>query len=968
MAINRNKVLKKAQKFVQQGKLAKAISEYQLLADDDPSDVRVLLKVGDLYSKIGDIESALETYRKVAEHYARDGFFLKAVAVYKQMLKLDPSAIEIYNRLAELYTQLGLNNEAMKQYQIVARHYETKGMKKESLDVFKKMAEMDPDNIASRVKLAELYVREGHGDQAIDDFMAIAAELKKQGNTDDLIKVYEKIVKLKPESLDLFRELAGLYLEAAEPKRALAKLQVCFKQDPKNVQTLELLGRAFSDLQQPEKAQAVMAELEAVKNNGGGAAQPTAQPSPQKSAAKSDTIEKSQVAQPRAAGPLAPSEVEKLKTDVEVYLRYGLADKAATALENALKQSPEVIELRNLLREVFLKNGDETKAANVLYDLSQIAENQGNRIVAKSILDEVLAIDSEHALATRDLERLQEDLGEAAFTAASGESDVEAIAEEFVDDSVAEPVDADMMEVVDDLPIVEDVVLEEVSDSQVSEVLAEPFEQAEVVEDMPAIELDEVIEDVVEVSDPVMKVDGSAVDLAEMEADMLRPDNDEELAAQKRAEESQIHYKSIDSDSESVVLDQAESAQEFEMEIELSADDSSLVIDAPVAEAAPELDLSADMSIDLSSDLENSNALGADLFADVAPDTEEAAAPLDVFSSISIDEDVSSSLEPESVEPPQPATPEPAQAAAASGDFTEELQEAEFFIGQGLEEEATSILKDIIAKDANCTKAKQLMSKLAGNKPVQVRVPAASKNLLQDAASELASEAKQEKTTFDFGNEMERSESGGLDMFDLAEALKEEIADFNEPQMAEAASDEPPTFDEVFSAFKKGIKEALDDDDGQAHYDLGIAYKEMGLLDDAVSEFEIAGRDPALRFEAFAMVGYCCVEKNSPAEALMFFKEALAQLKEGDERQLGLKYDLADAYDKANRPEDALVLFKDVYKHDQSFREISHRMKDLAERIEGTVPVDDEHGLHVVDEGDNVNSQTKKKKTKISYL
>src|SRR5262249_34358268 len=155
-AIDRNKVLARATKYMQQGKLQKAVDEYQLLIQDDPSDVRTILKVGDLYAKMGNIDGAVDTYKQVAEHYAKDGFFLKAVAVYKQLLKLDPTIVTVYVRLAELYNQLGLNNEAMRQYQIVAKHYETKGMKKEALETFKKMAELDPDNIASRVKLAEI--------------------------------------------------------------------------------------------------------------------------------------------------------------------------------------------------------------------------------------------------------------------------------------------------------------------------------------------------------------------------------------------------------------------------------------------------------------------------------------------------------------------------------------------------------------------------------------------------------------------------------------------------------------------------------------------------------------------------------------------------------------------------------------------------------------------------------------------
>jgi len=90
LSFDKNKILSKAQKLIQQGKLPKAIEEFQKIVDIDPTDVRTHLKIGDLHAKLGNIEAATDTYKKVAEHYARDGFFLKAIAVFKQILKLDP--------------------------------------------------------------------------------------------------------------------------------------------------------------------------------------------------------------------------------------------------------------------------------------------------------------------------------------------------------------------------------------------------------------------------------------------------------------------------------------------------------------------------------------------------------------------------------------------------------------------------------------------------------------------------------------------------------------------------------------------------------------------------------------------------------------------------------------------------------------------------------------------------------------
>ena len=106
--MDKNKIIEGAAKLVAKCAFDKAIREYQKVLDMDPRDVRVLQKMGELYQKKGDNPQAASFFTRVAEVYAQDGFFLKAVALYKQVLKLNPDLVEVNVKLAELHQHLGL--------------------------------------------------------------------------------------------------------------------------------------------------------------------------------------------------------------------------------------------------------------------------------------------------------------------------------------------------------------------------------------------------------------------------------------------------------------------------------------------------------------------------------------------------------------------------------------------------------------------------------------------------------------------------------------------------------------------------------------------------------------------------------------------------------------------------------------------------------------------------------------------
>src|ERR671931_369556 len=259
--MDKNKILDAAAKLVAKGAYDKAIKEYQKVLEADPKDVRVLHKLGELYEKKNDSAQAASFFTRVADGYAGDGFSRKAIALYKKVLNLDPNLVEVNLKLAELHQQHQLMSEAMAYYQVVANQHDRAGNVRASLDTLKKMVELDPENVASRIKLAELYARENMNAEALPEFKRAAEHLKLHARFDDYLRIAERISTLEPHNVEIARELAAEYLSKGDQKRALAKLQLCFKADPRDVQTLNLLAQAFQGLGHTSKTVSVYKEL-----------------------------------------------------------------------------------------------------------------------------------------------------------------------------------------------------------------------------------------------------------------------------------------------------------------------------------------------------------------------------------------------------------------------------------------------------------------------------------------------------------------------------------------------------------------------------------------------------------------------------------------------------------------------------------------------------------------------------------
>ena len=194
---NKQKVLSAAEKFVQQGKLPNAITEYEKVLKADPKDLTVMNTVGDLYSRLGNSEKAVECFKSVGDAYASQGFTVKAIAMYKKLSKLKAS-LECALRLAELYTQQGLFNDARAQYLQVAEEFLREGQLEQAVRIFQKTLEMDPENVAMRTRLAEVYVRLGKKTEAWQIFSAAAETLRAKGQLGPAEEILQRMITLDP--------------------------------------------------------------------------------------------------------------------------------------------------------------------------------------------------------------------------------------------------------------------------------------------------------------------------------------------------------------------------------------------------------------------------------------------------------------------------------------------------------------------------------------------------------------------------------------------------------------------------------------------------------------------------------------------------------------------------------------------------------------------------------------------------
>jgi len=262
---NKQKVLASAEKYVQQGKLQNAISEYEKILKNDAKDLTVTNTVGDLYSRLGETDKATVCFKTVGDAYASQGFTVKAIAMYKKICKLQPS-LESLLKLAELYSQQGLFNDARAQYLQVAEEFLKNGELDNSVRIFQKILEMDPENSNMRVRLAEVYIRLGKKPEAWQIFSAAAESLRSKGSLSGAEEVLQRMLTLDPGNTYALLMQGKNMLESGDAAGAVATLQKITDIDS-NPDGLRDLLKAYLQTGQLSEAGTVANKLLTVHND-----------------------------------------------------------------------------------------------------------------------------------------------------------------------------------------------------------------------------------------------------------------------------------------------------------------------------------------------------------------------------------------------------------------------------------------------------------------------------------------------------------------------------------------------------------------------------------------------------------------------------------------------------------------------------------------------------------------------------
>ena len=198
MASKKDKLLDSAQRFVLKGQLDRAIKDYQQIVALEPKEIRYRQKLAELLVRDDRREEAIAQYEDIGRHYADNSYFLKAIAVYKQIQRLAPGNNAISLTLASLNHKQGLIGNAMAEYGQVVEQFEREGAPEEALKVLESMIEVDGDHAATRLKYAELLLATGARDASRRAFSALLGKLRRAGHAAAAQKVSNRLGQLFP--------------------------------------------------------------------------------------------------------------------------------------------------------------------------------------------------------------------------------------------------------------------------------------------------------------------------------------------------------------------------------------------------------------------------------------------------------------------------------------------------------------------------------------------------------------------------------------------------------------------------------------------------------------------------------------------------------------------------------------------------------------------------------------------------
>ncbi|HVV48407.1 MAG TPA: tetratricopeptide repeat protein [Polyangia bacterium] len=260
MLTKKDKHLAAAQKFLERGQDHRALEEFARVVQEDPADTRTWLRMAEIHVRHGALTEARDIYLRTAEIYTGQGFLPKAITVYKSVLKLTPGLPQVRVALGEAYRRLGMVADALQELELAVAELQQSPRPADALPALRKMVELHPENVVSRIRLAEAALQAGRTDEAVSELGQACDQLRLEGRADEFVRVAERLLFHRPDDHAVARDLAAAYVARKNPRLALAKLQRALKAAPRDPANVTLLAEAMAQLD-PHRAISVWREL-----------------------------------------------------------------------------------------------------------------------------------------------------------------------------------------------------------------------------------------------------------------------------------------------------------------------------------------------------------------------------------------------------------------------------------------------------------------------------------------------------------------------------------------------------------------------------------------------------------------------------------------------------------------------------------------------------------------------------------
>jgi tetratricopeptide (TPR) repeat protein len=998
VAINRDKVLEAAQKFVEKKKYDKAVLEYRKLIDADPNDARTLLKIGDLQAKQGLYVDAISSYETVGKLYAQQGFALKAIAVYKQIREIIakhvPQQEERYGhitpKLAELYQQLGLTSDALSALDEVATRLQRQQRDPEAIDVFRKIVELDPTNPLPHLRLAEALSRVKDVDGAVFEFKTAASQLAGIGRRDDALKVLERLLHHKPDA-EQAKIAAELYLSRGQPAdgmQALAKLQICFQANPRDFDTLSLLARAFNAIGQGAKAIEVQKEMARVARDAGktdlfreiverlmrvapqdegvrklagqsggfgGGAQYGAPAAPQ--APSGGYPQASSGGYPQASSGGYPQASSPYGAPMSSGSYGAQAPMPPTQSYPHAEPRPATQPLQRPMTSPI----DQHNAQRGMPPPPPPASRPEPPPVPAAMEDEIdelsyQEVEDAEVVEEAEVEAYEEDApaydaGEYAEVQAEGYETAEG-QQAYGADPYAEGAQQFEGAVVGEGDAMDGDAEIAAGDVDAGELIAKSLADAN------AFRRVRLYNKALETLRAGLEIDPRSMDIHEVYRDILIESGQTEDAVQEMLVIASLYIDALDGESaaralQDVLAFDPQNARAVDMLQELGyeiADENEEAaagegLDAQGGEAyaadddgherLPSYDLEemgpADVGAQYADDrqvyvgrqpsesyADDGGALPSFPLDEADPEAAQAYAD----AAEEMPGVVGSSTTRPEREPSMPAPAmTPSMAAAASRELEDALDEAEFFCSRGLFEDAKAILQEQLGKHPNNPLLRERLQEIDAQEVQR--------------GSGARERPKEQDRSFDIAASLDAIES-----LDYGGGGTEPGTGFQDP-------DQQVDVEEVFAKFKEGVAQQISVDDSDSHYNLGIAYKEMMLLDDAIREFELAAQDQKRECVCRSMIGMIEIERGRLNEAIDAFLQGLNAPIKDPSQETVLCFEIGAAYEAKKMNKEALSYYQKAMRRDPNYRDVQERVRRLSKNepkapIKAAVGADDE--------------------------